>query len=153
MGFGAPRLSQQLEGTKRGTSGRSPTSLLPTESLFCPADDQGMPTGATKNNPTPAVGDRRAGVMCLGCQHKVRLEYNALGPFILGSVGCAHPPEVLCFAACRLWHRPALPQIHPSLIHEEGLQFFIFYLNALFPHSLYPIILILAPVLLHLTQC
>lgn len=104
-------------GNKKGDLGEIPPSVLPTAHLFCPADDQGMPTGASRNSPTSAAGGRREGVMSLGCQHKVRLKPKVLGPFSLGAMGCAAPSEVLGFAACRSRHHlPGPPD--PPLTHS-----------------------------------
>lgn len=131
-GVWCPQSTQQLVGTKRGALGRFPTSVSPAAPLFCPVDDKGHPPVPPRISPTPAVGGRRAGVMSLRCQHKTRLKSKALAPFSLSAMGCACPSEVPGFAAYRSLHHPPVPQIHPSPTHEEGLQFFIFYLNDLF---------------------
>lgn len=93
--------------------------MSPSTPLFCPVDDQGMPTGASRNRPTPAVGGRRAGAMPLGPQHKERLKNEVLGTFSLGAMGCADLSDVLGFSAFKLWHCPHRPS-NPSLTHSQG---------------------------------
>lgn len=100
---GLPNYLDSWGGQKGGPWG-DPPFLSPAACLFCPVDDEGTPTSASRNSANPAVGGGRAGVMSLGCQHKVRLKSKVLGHFSLGAMGCAAPSEVLGFAACRLWH-------------------------------------------------
>lgn len=114
-----PHTVSTASGEKKGDLGEIPPSVSPSTPLFCPVDEQGMPTGASRNSPIPAVGGRRAGAMLLGPQHKERLKAEVLGPFNLGAMGCANPSDVLCFPAFKLWHCPHHPS-NASHIHSQG---------------------------------
>lgn len=140
-------------GDKKGALGRFPTSVSPAAPLFCPVDDKGHPPVPPRISPTPAVGGRRAGVMSLRCQHKVRLKSKALAPFSLGAMGCACPSEVLGFAAYRSLHHPLSLKFTPHSLTRKDFSSLSSTSMIFFSLSLYPIILILAPVLLHLTRC
>lgn len=130
------------------TLGFPPSVSLSSSTSFFPCGIRGMPTDVRGNSPTPygRREDRRSNAPGVSAQSK-SWKIKVLGPlaWILWTVLVPLRSRILLPAS------PMLKSTPCQFIKEDFNS--LSSTSVLLTPALYPIILILAPVLLHLTQC